>query len=498
MAKTSAKYWKDRAARDAEVFGKIDGENGIIKREKDAVRRQDAIYKRALDQLNEELNELEKEVGKDAMTQAAMQKPLKPKELEDWSKRQEKRLETLIAQYGETEGRKRYGIEIASTGKQDRANRIVRRNEALKQSIQAITAVAACESENAIEEQLKKEAAQGEADFKKQFPSDFRADFNKVDAKTVENITHAVWKGDDFSDRVWANKHDMAKHLEQTIALGVTNGWSVKRMASEMERYVQSGKHSAERIVRTEMNRVSNATELESYKANGIKYYRFIATEDARVCEICGGYGDKVFAVDEAASGVNFPPMHPNCRCRTVLSTEDENGNEDDSWLDDMQAEIDDLFDEFDEDSDEPEPDVADSEPVVEKWTKKEAVERIKDLREYSTPETIGDEVVHVWTKDGEYHRMAEDGFDDFKINDIVAAVDDNGETFQVFKSRDLADEIEREISDITRPADEHKALLVNYINDLTILKAELDKKRDVFMDEITKLKEAVLGVNNG
>ena len=110
---------------------------------------------------------------------------------------------------------------------------------------------------------------------------------------------------------------------------------------------------SAERIARTEMNRVSNAAELAQYRQNNIKYYRFIATEDARTCEICGKLHDTVHATDAATPGENFPPVHPNCRCRTVISTVDENGNEDDSWLDDMQAEIDALqaeFDEMDED----------------------------------------------------------------------------------------------------------------------------------------------------
>lgn len=352
-ARDAARYWKDRKAQDEHVFGEVER---MVRREKDACKEIEGIYKRAFDELDKELDALKKDVGKEAVTNAQMQKPLTPQELREWSKRQEKRLDDLIRKYGDEKGRQIFGIENAKSAKQDRANRVVRRNTALRESIESISSGAAADSESEVSKRLTREAEIGaeigEEQMKKAFDGQLRTDFNTASEREIERIKKTVWNGDDYSGRVWANRDEMVKDLKKTIELGVTNGWSVDRMRKEMERHVASGAKSAERIVRTEMNRVSNSSELSFYKDNGVKFYMFMATEDARVCEICGGMNEKVFAVEDAAAGLNFPPMHPNCRCRTVVSTVNSEGKDDDSWLDDLAAEADEMFDEEENDSD--------------------------------------------------------------------------------------------------------------------------------------------------
>lgn len=343
----SRDYWEDREAQDRQAFGVI---NGIISREKTVMEREQRIYQAALAELDKELSALEKDVGADAVTQAALQKPMTARELAEWSKRQEERLEKLIAEYGDAEGRKIFGMENAKTAKQDRANRVVRRNETLRKSINAIANGAAAKTQTNTQMALEREAREGQKAFSAQLPpelrSETRADFNTVDARTVTRIAQTEFKGEDFSERIWADRDVLVDDLNRSVTLAATNGWSIPRLAKEFEHNVAVNERSAERIARTEMNRVSNATELEQYRENSIKYYRFVATEDARTCPICGELHDRVFAVDDAETGKNFPPVHPNCRCRTVISPVDADGNEDTSWLDDMQAEIDALDDE--------------------------------------------------------------------------------------------------------------------------------------------------------
>lgn len=343
----SRDYWADREAQDRQAFGVI---NGIISREKAVIEREQRIYQAALAELDKELSALEKDVGADAVTQAALQKPMTARELAEWSKRQEERLEKLIAEYGDAEGRKIFGMENAKTGKQDRANRVVRRNETLRKSVNAIANGAAARTETNTREALEREAREGQEAFSAQLPPELRAEtranFNTVDERTVTRIAQTEFKGEDFSERIWADRDVLVDDLNRSVTLAATNGWSIPRLAKEFEHNVAVNERSAERIARTEINRVSNATELAQYRKNKIKYYRFVATEDARTCPICGELHDKVFAVDAAEAGKNFPPVHPNCRCRTVISPVDADGNEDTSWLDDMQAEIDALDDE--------------------------------------------------------------------------------------------------------------------------------------------------------
>lgn len=346
----SRDYWEDREAQDRQAFGVI---NGIISREKAVIEREQRIYQAALVELDKELSALEKDVGADAINHAALQKPMTARELVDWSRRQEERLDRLIAEYGEAEGRKIFGMENAQTGKQDRANRVVRRNDTLRKSINAIANGAAARTEANTRAALEREAHEGQKAFSAQLPpelrSEPRADFNTIDERMVTRIAQTVFKGEDFSERIWADRDVLVDDLNRSVTLAATNGWSIPRLAKEFEHNVAVNERSAERIARTEINRVSNATELAQYRENSIKYYRFVATEDARTCPICGELHDKIFAVDDAETGKNFPPVHPNCRCRTVISPVDADGNEDTSWLDNMQAEVDAIADELDD-----------------------------------------------------------------------------------------------------------------------------------------------------
>ncbi|MEG2348630.1 MAG: minor capsid protein, partial [Clostridia bacterium] len=51
--------------------------------------------------------------------------------------------------------------------------------------------------------------------------------------------------------------------------------------------------------------------ELQSYKDDGIIYYRYSAYLDNRTSEICKNLNGKVFKVESARTGNNYPPMHP-------------------------------------------------------------------------------------------------------------------------------------------------------------------------------------------
>lgn len=348
MAKSSKKYWFDRIAAERQALAAV---GDMIAREKAVCARQSAAFDAALAEINAELEALRKDVGDAELNRAMMQKPLTPKQLEDWSKRQEKRLDNLIEEYGEKEGRRIYGTENAKTAKRDRANRIVRRGTALKQSIETIASGAAAKAEKITADALRAEAQNGANAFKKQFKGKTEVKFNTVSPQELDQIAKTEWRGGNYSERIWADRDAMVKDLERAVNLGVTNGWSIPRMKKEVERHVQSGKQSAERIARTEMNRVSNAAEMAQYEANGIHYYRFIATEDARTCEICGQLHDKVIAVADAVVGENFPPVHPNCRCRTVGSFVDDKGKDDDKWLDDLIDEAEEEVDHEDAES---------------------------------------------------------------------------------------------------------------------------------------------------
>lgn len=63
--------------------------------------------------------------------------------------------------------------------------------------------------------------------------------------------------------------------------------------------------------------------QLEAYKDIGIEHYQFVAALGERTCDTCGGLDGEVFSVAEAMEGDNYPPMHANCRCTTIMADAD-------------------------------------------------------------------------------------------------------------------------------------------------------------------------------
>jgi len=131
----------------------------------------------------------------------------------------------------------------------------------------------------------------------------------------VQQAIQNPWKGENYSSRVWKNRDVLASEGGKIIDASVTAGKSIQQMITELSDLMDVGSYAAARLIRTEVNRMHNNAALESYKAMGLKEYTYLATLDARTCAVCGALDLKVFKVDEAKNGVNFPPMHPNDRC---------------------------------------------------------------------------------------------------------------------------------------------------------------------------------------
>ena len=54
----------------------------------------------------------------------------------------------------------------------------------------------------------------------------------------------------------------------------------------------------------------------------GIEQYKYLATLDERTCEKCAPLDNRIFKTSERVEGMNFPTIHPNCRCTFTMSTE--------------------------------------------------------------------------------------------------------------------------------------------------------------------------------
>lgn len=139
-------------------------------------------------------------------------------------------------------------------------------------------------------------------------------DFNKLSNPAVKAAIATDWKGSNYSKRIWKNTDKLANDLEEILTRGLLSGISGKKMATELNKRMQSGRYEADRLIRTEVNYVAGQARLKVYEDTELKKYIYIATLDLRTSAVCRKLDKTIHLVKDAEVGVNFPPMHPNCR----------------------------------------------------------------------------------------------------------------------------------------------------------------------------------------
>ena len=137
----------------------------------------------------------------------------------------------------------------------------------------------------------------------------FGKSFYAINAAVVKQFVDAPWcNGENFSTRIWNDTRKLAQYLNQDIAQGFARG------------------DSYDKLVRQLRKRFSNVNRRDAY--------RLIFTEGTYVmAESSMGLARQVFEIKDRQPGVNFPPIHPWCRCTWEIVVDDW-----DRWIDDYVA----------------------------------------------------------------------------------------------------------------------------------------------------------------
>ncbi len=153
---------------------------------------------------------------------------------------------------------------------------------------------------------------------------DIGINFSVLSEKTIEKTLSAKWRGSNYSARIWNNNRPFIEKVQQTITDGITAGHSISRMSEQLLDYVavenKGQRYIVERLVRSETAHFMAEGQLQSYKEIGVEKYQFVAAFSERTCDICGGLDGEIFDVSQAIAGENYPPIHANCRCTTVIA----------------------------------------------------------------------------------------------------------------------------------------------------------------------------------
>lgn len=159
----------------------------------------------------------------------------------------------------------------------------------------------------------------------------FGSNFYSINSDVVKQFIDVAWSnGENFSTRIWNDTQKLAQYLNQDMAQGFARGDSYDRLVRNLKkRFDRVNRNDAYRLVFTEGTYVMAESTMQPFKED-FEQYRLSPVLDGRTCPICRGLREQVFLISERQPGVNFPPIHPWCRCSWEIVVDDW-----DKWIDD-------------------------------------------------------------------------------------------------------------------------------------------------------------------
>lgn len=132
-------------------------------------------------------------------------------------------------------------------------------------------------------------------------------------AKTAKTVADSSFKNATFSERIWVNQDQLKNSLSGVLSNALIQGKNPREFIPLIRKKFDVSRCNAERLLRTEIARVQTQAQAESYEANGIDEYEYIACSLKDVCPLCKEMDGKTFKLKDMEIGENAPPLHPNC-----------------------------------------------------------------------------------------------------------------------------------------------------------------------------------------
>lgn len=161
----------------------------------------------------------------------------------------------------------------------------------------------------------------------------FGSNFYGVDATVVTETVGAAWaKGKDFSQTIWDNREKLAAYLNDDFAQLIARGVSYDKCAQALgERFASVTSNDIRRLIYTEGTFLFNEAQAQVHQGD-FDYYA-LSCADGRACQICKDLQAEQSVnparFEDRAPGINFPPMHPWCRCSYTVKVGDW-----EAWID--------------------------------------------------------------------------------------------------------------------------------------------------------------------
>lgn len=149
--------------------------------------------------------------------------------------------------------------------------------------------------------------------------------------KMAKTVADSSFKNATFSERIWVNQEQLKNSLSSVLSNALIQGKNPREFIPQIRKKFDVSRCNAERLLRTEVARVQTQAQAESYEANGIDEYEYIACSLKDVCPLCKEMDGKTFKLKDMEIGENAPPIHPNCHCALAPHSDRK---EYEKWLD--------------------------------------------------------------------------------------------------------------------------------------------------------------------
>ena len=146
------------------------------------------------------------------------------------------------------------------------------------------------------------------------------SNFANVNEYQVKAIVHKPWRGSDFSKRIWKNYTEvLPDEFGDALLRGSVLGHSHEQIFKMMrQRLKDIEDYQLHRLIITEMGHVAETATAQAYKEEEVDQYQYLATLESHTCDECAHLDLKVFDLKDKVEGLNYPLIHPYCRCTTM------------------------------------------------------------------------------------------------------------------------------------------------------------------------------------
>lgn len=313
--KRNIEYWQKRL------------ENVLVTNEALALEYQKKlvkIYEQVKMDLERELQAFyQKYAEETGLDMSTVKKRLNPKQLKSFKARQQMyldKIEELISKGADLQA---YSNQLKKLSGRAYVSRLQELQYNLNSQIMLLTG----EQQVAITDIMKQSYLQGynQSMFALQQGIGFGMSFTVPSNDDVLKIVSSDWNGNNYSTSIWNNKTKLTNWLRTDLARHFAAGSSVEQMSKDLSGKLDTNYKSAVRLVRTEVNYISNQSTMDAYEnSTVVEKYQILATLDSRTSEICRDMDGQVFNVKDRQVAVNMPPFHVNCRTTTIPYFDDD------------------------------------------------------------------------------------------------------------------------------------------------------------------------------